>query len=175
MTTSRLLAFQNLLGGRADLAFIPLSTDLHYLAGIARDIPKYGVTLHPGDWLEGAWVAPGHAPVLALPRMTAEFGGRGAASGIDVRVLLMTAYPDPNAAESIDTGVCIDPPLGGGGCPLEDDNQPIFAHMQQIIGSEHALAKILSTYDNWKPMMRPDSVKHIIVVSDDDSYVSAAI
>jgi len=24
-------------------------------------------------------------------------------------------------------------------------------------------------------MMRPDSVKHIIVVSDDDSYVSAAI
>ena len=87
MTTSRLLAFQNLLGGRADLAFIPLSTDLHYLAGIARDIPKYGVTLHPGDWLEGAWVAPGHAPVLALPRMTAEFGGRGAASGIDVRVL----------------------------------------------------------------------------------------
>jgi len=103
-----------------------------------------------------------------------EFSQQIVGAGIDVRVLLMTAYPDPNAAESIDTGVCIDPPLGGGGCPLEDDNQPIFAHMQQIIGSEHALAKILSTYDNWKPMMRPDSVKHIIVVSDDDSYISAA-
>jgi Xaa-Pro aminopeptidase len=87
MTEPRLLAFQRLLAGRADLAFVPLSTDLHYLAGIARDIPKYGVTLHPGDWLEGAWVAPGHAPVLALPRMTAEFGGRGAAAGIEVRVL----------------------------------------------------------------------------------------
>jgi hypothetical protein len=95
-------------------------------------------------------------------------------AGIDIRVLLMTSYPDPNAAEQIDTGVCIDPPLGGGGCPTEDDNQPIFAHMQQIIGSEHALAKILSTHANWAPMMRPDSVKHIIVVSDDDSYVSAA-
>ena len=95
-------------------------------------------------------------------------------AGIDTRVLLMTAYPNPDAAPSIDTGVCIDPPLGGGGCPLEDDNQPYFAHMQQIIGSEHALAKILSTHDNWAPMMRTNSVKHIIVVSDDDSYVSAA-
>jgi Xaa-Pro aminopeptidase len=87
MTEPRLLAFQRLLEGRADLAFVPLSTDLLYRAGIARYIPKYGVTLHPGDWLEGAWVAPGHAPVLALPRMTAEFGGRGAAAGIEVRVL----------------------------------------------------------------------------------------
>ncbi len=95
-------------------------------------------------------------------------------AGIDTRVLLMTAYPNPDAEPSIDTGVCIDPPLGGGGCPLEDDNQPHFAHMQQIIGSEHALAKILSTHDNWAPMMRPTSVKHLIVVSDDDSYVSAA-
>lgn len=85
--TSRLLDFQKLLAGRADLAFIPLGTDLHYLAGIARDIPKYGVTLHPGDWLEGAWVTPDHPPVLALPRMTAEFGGRGAAEGIEIRVL----------------------------------------------------------------------------------------
>lgn len=95
-------------------------------------------------------------------------------SGVDTRVLLMTAYPNPEAAESIDTGICIEPPLGGGGCPVEDDNQPIFAHMQQIIGSEHALAKILSTHDNWAPMMRPNSTKHVIVVSDDDSYVSAA-
>lgn len=94
-------------------------------------------------------------------------------AGIDIRVLLLTAYPDPNAAPEIDTGVCIDPPLGGGGCPEDDDNQPIFAHVQQIIGSEHALAKILGTHTVWAPMMRPDSVKHIIVVSDDDSYVTA--
>jgi Xaa-Pro aminopeptidase len=84
---SRLDAFRNLLGGRADLAFIPLSTDLHYLAGIPRDIPNFGVTLHPGAWLEGAWLAPSHAPVLALPRMTAEYGGRGASEGIEIRVL----------------------------------------------------------------------------------------
>lgn len=83
----RLAAFLRLLEGRADLAFIPQGTDLHYLLGVPRDIPKYGVTLHPGDWLQGAWIAPGAAPVLALPRMTAEFGGLGEVPGIDLRVL----------------------------------------------------------------------------------------
>lgn len=94
-------------------------------------------------------------------------------AGIDIRVLLMTAYPDPNAAPSVDTGICIEPPLGGGACPMDDDNPPIFEHMQQIIGSEHALAKVIQTHPNWAPMMRPDSTKHIIVVSDDDSYMTA--
>lgn len=79
--------FRQLLAGRADLAYIPLCTDLDYLAGIPRDIPNFGVTLHPGGWLEGAWMTPGRAPVLALPRMTAEYGGRGGASGIEIRVL----------------------------------------------------------------------------------------
>lgn len=83
----RLPAFQKLLEGRADLAFIPLGTDLHYLCGIPRDIPNYGTTLHPGGWLEGAWLTPARAPVLALPRMTAEFKGRGESRGIEIRVL----------------------------------------------------------------------------------------
>jgi Xaa-Pro aminopeptidase len=86
-TTTRLQAFQRLLGGKADLAYIPISTDLDYLAGIPRDIPNFGVTLHPGAWLEGAWLTPTHAPILALPRMTAEYGGRGTSKGIEVRVL----------------------------------------------------------------------------------------
>ncbi len=84
---TRLQRFQALLAGKADLAFVPICTDLHYLAGIPRDIPNYGVTLHPGGWLEGAWLTPSHAPVLALPRMTAEYGGLGGSKGIDVRVL----------------------------------------------------------------------------------------
>jgi Xaa-Pro aminopeptidase len=85
--TTRLHAFRRLLEGEADLAFIPTGTDLHYLAGVPRDIPNYGATLHPGGWLEGAWIAPGVEPVLALPRMTAEYGGLGATKGIEVRVL----------------------------------------------------------------------------------------
>jgi Xaa-Pro dipeptidase len=92
---TRLQRFQALLEGKADLAYIPICTDLDYLAGIPRDIPNFGVTLHPGGWLEGAWLTPSHAPVLALPRMTAEYGGRGATQGIDVRVL--GDFDDPTA------------------------------------------------------------------------------
>lgn len=83
----RLPAFQRRLAGRADLAFIPLGTDLHYLCGIPRDIPNYGTTLHPGGWLEGAWLTADRDPLLALPRMTAEFKGRGESQGIAIRVL----------------------------------------------------------------------------------------
>jgi Xaa-Pro dipeptidase len=83
----RLMLFQNRLGGIADLAFFPISSDLQYLTGVPRDIPNFGAVMHPGAWLEGAWMTPKHAPVLPLPRMTAEFGGLNQMSNIEIRVL----------------------------------------------------------------------------------------
>lgn len=83
----RLQRLQGLLGEAADLAFLPISTDLEYLVGVPRDIPNFGVTLHPGAWLEGAWLTPSKAPILTLPRMTAEFGGLNRLTGVDIRVL----------------------------------------------------------------------------------------
>ena len=87
MSKDRLQRFQAILADKADVAFIPISSDLQYLTGVPRDIPNYGHNIHPGDWLEGAWITPNHAPVLPLPRMTAEFGGLNRLSGIDIRVL----------------------------------------------------------------------------------------
>ena len=87
MSSDRLQQFQQILGEHADLAFFPISSDLQYLTGVPRDFPNYGHTIHPGDWLEGAWITPDRAPVLPLPRMTAEFGGLGKLEGIDIRVL----------------------------------------------------------------------------------------
>lgn len=84
---TRLDAFQKLLVGKADVAFFPISADLQYLTGVPRDIPNFGAVMHPGAWLEGAWLTPNHAPVLALPRMSAEFGGLGSVEGIDLRIL----------------------------------------------------------------------------------------
>lgn len=81
----RIRDFRALL--EADLAFFPLSSDLQYLTGVPRDIPNYGAVLHPGAWLEGAWITPNHDPVLTLPRMTAEFGGLERLSGVQIRVL----------------------------------------------------------------------------------------
>ncbi len=91
----RLTQFQALMKGQADLAFFPTSADLEYLTGVPRDIPNFGLTMHPGAWLEGAWITPHHAPVLPLPRMSAEFSGLGRVQGIDVRVL--GDWDDPTA------------------------------------------------------------------------------
>ena len=84
---TRLQEFQTLIAGRADLAFFPISTDLQYLTGVPRDIPNYGAVMHPGGWLEGVWLTPESDPTLALPRMTAEFGGLNRVKGIELRIL----------------------------------------------------------------------------------------
>jgi Xaa-Pro aminopeptidase len=74
-----------------DLMFLPRSASLVYLTGIPRDEPNYGNTVHPGEWITGAWLAPGKAPILTLPRMTAEF--HLGVSAVDVRILPDTADP----------------------------------------------------------------------------------
>jgi Xaa-Pro aminopeptidase len=89
----RLSTFQHRLGSAADLAFFPRSADLQYLIGVPRDIPNFGAVLHPGGWLEGAWMTPYHPPRLALPRMTAEFGGLADQQGIELHVL--SDFDDP--------------------------------------------------------------------------------
>lgn len=87
MSSDRMQKFQTILDQCADLAFFPISSDLQYLTGAPRDFPNYGHTIHPGDWLQGAWITPSRPPVLPLPRMTAEFGGLSRLQGIDIRVL----------------------------------------------------------------------------------------
>jgi Xaa-Pro aminopeptidase len=83
----RLQRYQALLQGQADVAFLPFSADLQYLTGVPRDIPNYGATIHPGAWLEGAWLTPDQKPVLLLPRMSAEFGGLSQLENVQIRVL----------------------------------------------------------------------------------------
>lgn len=89
----RLERFRRQIDGAADLVFLPISADLQYLTGVPRDLPNYGAVLHPGNWLEGAWLTPERGPVLTLPRMTAELGGLGDQPGIELRVLGEHADP----------------------------------------------------------------------------------
>ncbi len=94
--SDRIHRFQGLLAEHADLAFLPISADLQYLTGVPRDVPNYGLTIHPGDWLEGAFISPTQQPVLPLSRMSAEFGGLNRLEGtIDLRVL--GDWDDPTA------------------------------------------------------------------------------
>jgi Xaa-Pro dipeptidase len=83
----RLQRFQAQITDKVDLVFLPFSADLQYLTGVPRDIPNFGMTIHPGAWLEGAWLTLNQPPILLLPRMTAEFGGLSSLTNIDLRVL----------------------------------------------------------------------------------------
>lgn len=87
-------------------------------------------------------------------------------SGIDVHVVVISAYPS-------DDGLCIDPPLGSGGCPVKDNNPPKFLHVDSAVGSTNALQKLLDHYPDYKASLRPDAAKHVVVVTDDDSGLAA--
>ena len=84
-------------------------------------------------------------------------------SGIDVRVVLMSSYPGDG------NGICIDPPLGSGGCGNNDNNPPLFTHIDQRIGSNDALEQILDHHAEWSAVLRPDAQLHFMVVTDDES------
>jgi Xaa-Pro dipeptidase len=97
----RLATFQGAMAGKADLCFFPISADLQYLTGVPRDIPNFGAVLHPGGWLEGAWIAPNGAALLALTRMSAEFGNLADAGNIEVRILGEFDDPTPFVADIV--------------------------------------------------------------------------
>jgi Xaa-Pro dipeptidase len=85
--SARVAKFHQRLDGAADAAFFPISADLQYLTGVRRGTPNFGAIRHPGDWVEGAWIAPGRDPVVILPRMTAEYSGLENTPGINLRIL----------------------------------------------------------------------------------------
>ena len=101
--SERLAQFEQDLAPLADLAFLPISADLQYLTGVPRDLPTFGWTMHPGAWLEGLWLRPGRTAVLALPRMTADFGGLKSTKGVDIRVLGDHDDPAVLVAEILDS------------------------------------------------------------------------
>lgn len=84
-------------------------------------------------------------------------------SGIDMHVVLIA-----------DASVCIPAPLGSGNCGGADENLPSFRHVVQAVGSNDSLELLVSTYPQYKDSLRQGATKTFIVVSDDNSDMSAA-
>ena len=76
-------------------------------------------------------------------------------------------------AEESPDGPCINVPLGSGACPF-DSNPPDYVHVFETVNSSDALIKIIQTHPQWQNAIRPNSIKHLVVVSDDDSSMDAA-
>ncbi len=87
-------------------------------------------------------------------------------ANVDAHVVLISAD------NSSDAGICLPTPLGSGACP-DDNNPPGYLHIVDGVGSNDALQKIIQHHVTWAPQMRATASKHIIVVTDDDSDLSA--
>jgi hypothetical protein len=84
------------------------------------------------------------------------------AAGIDLRVVLIA-----------DATVCIPAPLGSGQCNGADTSAPVYRHVVQTVASTDALQQILATYPQYSDMLRTGATKTFLVVSDDESDMSA--
>ncbi|HUS63608.1 MAG TPA: vWA domain-containing protein [Kofleriaceae bacterium] len=78
-----------------------------------------------------------------------------ATSGIDYHVIMIADT----------THINVPPPLGGS---------PQFLAVNQFVNSNDALVLLNSTYPMWQNFLRPNALKHIVVVSDDESTQMSA-
>jgi hypothetical protein len=114
-----------------------------------------------------------------------EFSAQIEASGVDVRIILISAaYAPPGTsvpnddddandesdedAEEDDNGICIDAPLGSGSCPA-DSNAPRYTHIPTEVGSHDALNLIIEEFPNYQSQLRPEATKTFVVVTDDNA------
>lgn len=95
------------------------------------------------------------------------------ATGIDAHVVMISKGSNNTIFDVLETGVCAPAPLGSGNCP-NDENLPAYRHVFEEVGSNDALQKIIDTHDQWSASLRPNATKTFLVVSDDESNMSAS-
>lgn len=89
------------------------------------------------------------------------------ASGIDVHVVMLAAYQF-----LILPGICVPGPLGSGLCPPNGSDTKLpnfFHHPTAVIDSTDAAKQLVQHFPAYKQMLRKDSLKYLVVVTDDDS------
>lgn len=86
---------------------------------------------------------------------------------IDTTLVMISAYPEDDPQ-----GVCVDPPLGNGGCPASDNNPPGYIHIDLPVTPLNAISHLFVTYDQWADALPMGAKRHIVVVSDGDTGVA---
>ena len=83
--------------------------------------------------------------------------------GIDYRVMMVAERGTG------DDQVCVPPPLGGADC----GDGPRFLHVPHAVASHDALERLLAAYPSYQAFLREESLKHFVVVSDDEASIFA--
>lgn len=103
-----------------------------------------------------------------------------AADSLDVRVVVVAN--DPGVRRGFETllGICIPPPLGGAPdtCRPDtvlddgpDNDSDRYLHVREIVFSREPLSKFIEHYGQFSWFLRPGVPTHIIVISDDESFL----
>ena len=90
------------------------------------------------------------------------------ATGIDVRVVILSNPQTIILGIPIGIGVCVGAPLGSGQCP-NDSLPPKYLHLNVGVGSHDALNLLIDRYGEYKSMLRPEATKTFVVVTDDEA------
>jgi hypothetical protein len=133
------------------------------------------------------WVLDGSLSMVeeaaAIQSKLNEFANFITGTGIDAHVVIIGAC-ETGAPQPVDRdfgllinacGVSIGAPLGSGQACPNDSNPPPngnFLHVLRAVDSHNALDRLQATYPDWQSMIRPDSTKTIVVVTDDSANPS---
>ena len=104
---------------------------------------------------------------LAVQDNINAFSQQIVASGIDVHVVMLAGYQF-----LILPGICVPGPLGSGFCPPQntDSNPPhFFHHPASFVDSVDAARILVQLFNDYRHMLRPGALKHLVVVTDDNS------
>jgi hypothetical protein len=98
------------------------------------------------------------------------------AAKIDVHVVMLSGYVEcqppipiirPNPVCS--PGICVGAPLGTGQCPGDSKPPAFFHHPQAKVDSQDGAVVFINRFPEYKQMLRPNSLKYLVIVTDDDS------
>lgn len=113
-------------------------------------------------------------------RFAEKFGSKPT---VDVHIVLISkGLSDPDGRGD---GMCVFEPLGSGQCPEDTNPDKLFWHIHQTVGSHNSLLHFIECYDggpsgtrcddegHWKDFISPGGFVHFVVVSDDNSSMTA--
>ena len=95
-------------------------------------------------------------------------------AGIDYRVVLIGKHGEGG---DFDSDICVAQPLSATNCnpvPPSPANTDRFRHVDVEVSSDDAFRVTLETFPQWSAMLRPEALKALIVVTDDESEASIA-
>jgi hypothetical protein len=151
---------------------VPPGTDFEACTGVAEEAEN---TLAPADVVFLVDNSPSMRDEILWTRQNMnEFSRTIEAHGIDARIVMISCLRDGCDGHSNTLGICIAPPLGNGDCATSDTNLSDYLHVDLRQPSEKLLQRAISSYDTWKPSLRPFALTHFVAISDDADLTTSA-